>query len=377
MSEIKFKFDICPECKVKEGDSSAKTLYKCQYCERWFCAEHFDPRLAIFRGSEGAIKDVTLRRIIQEDLERKDGHPDYPYTHKRLRELDIEKEMDMKMIESMLDRSKAYKKKILRRQREKRRTEGARTKPRMLKKETKDVLSTYLISTVFTLVGLGIVYWQVHSPALWFLLVFYVIPIPVIIIGLFLFFFGFIATVAIAVFTMKKPSVSMKLLVIPLVFSLTMVSIFGITVFSTMHKTFYIGTDFVNVDYIQDRVFQLINEERLNRNLPALLIDQNLEGIAQSWSEDLAIRNCLEHGNFEARVLSIGYGSYQCGEIIAQRDLSGIGFFQTPLEREFVEGWLESSGHRDIMLTPLTGFLGVGIAKNSNSIYAVADFRFD
>jgi len=377
MSERKFKFDVCPECKVREGDSSKKTLYKCQYCERWFCAEHFDPRLAIFRGSEGAIKDVTLRRRIQEDLERKDGHPDYPYTHKRLRELDIEKDMDMKMIESMLDRSKAYKKKILRRQREERRTEETRTKPRMLKSETKDVLSTYLISTVFTLVGLGIVYWQVHSPALWFLLVFYVIPIPVILIGLFLFFFGLIATVAIAVSMMKKPSVSMKLLVIPLVFSLTMVSIFGITVFSTMHKTFYIGTNFVNVDYIQDMVFQLINEERLNRNLPALLIDQNLEGIAQSWSEDLAIRNRLEHGNFEARVLSIGYGSYQCGEIIAQRDLSGIGFFQTPLEREFVDGWLESSGHRDIMLTTLTGFLGVGIAKNSNSIYAVADFRFD
>lgn len=250
-------------------------------------------------------------------------------------------------------------------------------KPRISRREFRELLSTYLVSTIFTIIGLAIVYWQVHSPALWFLLVFYVIPLPVILIGIILFLIGFLSTIGIAVSVIKKPSISIKLLAIPLIFSLALFSFFGITVLGTMHRTFYIGTNFVNVEYIQDRVFNLINEERLSRNLPELLFDHKLEQIAQAWSEDLTERKRLEHGNFEARVSSIGYGSYQCGEIIAQTELGGIGFFQTPVERQFVDGWLESSGHRDIMLTSSSGFLGVGVAKNSGSIYAVADFRFD
>ena len=147
--------------------------------------------------------------------------------------------------------------------------------------------------------------------------------------------------------------------------------------FSTMHRTFYVGTNFVNTNYIRVQVFDLINEERLSRGLPELLFDQKLADVAQVWSKDLAQRRLLEHGNFEARMSAIGYGSYQCGEIIEEIPLGGIGFFQTPLEREFVDGWLKSAGHREIMLMPFTGYLGVGCSKNSDSIYCVADFRFD
>ena len=252
-----------------------------------------------------------------------------------------------------------------------------KTRIRIPTRRIKNVLSTYFVGAVLALVGLGIIYWQIYSPALTFLLLFFVIPIPLILIGIVLFVIGFLAIIGTIVSMIRKPSISIKLVAIPLVFSLVIFSSFGILVFSTMHRTFYVGTNLVDTDYIQAQVFDLINEERLSRGLPKLSFDQKLADVAQIWSEDLAKRKYLEHGNFEARMSAIGYGSYQCGEIIEEIPLGGIGFFQTPLEREFVDGWLKSAGHQAIMLMPLTGYLGVGCSKNSGSIYCVADFRFD
>jgi uncharacterized protein YkwD len=144
-----------------------------------------------------------------------------------------------------------------------------------------------------------------------------------------------------------------------------------------MHDTIYFGTSIVETGRICDQVFDLINEERKNRDLPELSFDANLQSVAQTWSEDLAERRVLEHGDFVARMGAIGYGNFQCGEIIAEISLVGIGFLQSPVAREFVDGWLASPSHRSIMLTLSHGFLGVDCAKNSDPVYCVVDFRFD
>lgn len=251
------------------------------------------------------------------------------------------------------------------------------TKLRIGRREIKNLLSSYLAGVIFAIVGSGIVFWQVYSPLLTFLLVFYVIPIPLILIGIILFAIGFLVIVRTIVSMIRTPSISIKLVAIPSLLGLLIFSSFGITMVSTLHRTFYMGTIFVNVDYLRNEVFSLINEERLSCNLPELSFDQKLLEVAQAWSEDLARRSILEHGDFAARMSAIGYGSYECGEIIAEIDLLGMGFFETRVERDFVDGWLESSGHREIMLMPFTGYLGVGCSKNSDRIYCVADFRFD
>lgn len=426
MSQREHHTDVCPECKHREGDSSEKKLFQCRYCERWFCERHLEPRLAVIRDFNKIIKDKEWRELVEEDWKREDGHPDYAYTKERFDELKIEKEILRSKIEAFLNKSRAYRKTVSREQyakigehhicprcgsnhtmttvyreeyeafqclschyiwKEPRVSERS-TFEKIQKEETKKFkrtatwreirhsLSNYLFSAILTLIGLGIVYWQVHSPALLFL-IFYVIPIPVILIGIILFFIGFLSSVGISVSMIKKPSISTKLLAVPLIFSLVMFSFFGFTMLSTMHKTLYVGTNLVDVSYVRGRVFDLINEERLNRSLPLLLADKKLEQVAQVWSEDLANRSVLEHGNFEARMLSIGYGSYQCGEIIEQIDLQGMGFFQSPVERQLIDGWLGSEGHKKIMLMASSGYFGVGITKNSASIYAVVDFRFN
>jgi len=118
-------------------------------------------------------------------------------------------------------------------------------------------------------------------------------------------------------------------------------------------------------------VFRLINNERQKQGIPALRIDANLELIAKSWSNELAEKRQLTHGNFEQRIASIGYSQYFCGEIIAVVTIGSVNVAQ-----EFVDGWIHSPGHYQIMMTAAQGYMGVGIARNVGGFYAVVDFRF-
>jgi hypothetical protein len=108
MSKGEQKVGICPECKVRESDSSKKTLYQCRFCERWFCFRHLDQKLAVFRDFKKPIKDRRLQDMIEEDWKRRDGHPDFQYTLDRLKEYEVEKRIDRKIIIDLLNRSKAY-----------------------------------------------------------------------------------------------------------------------------------------------------------------------------------------------------------------------------------------------------------------------------
>jgi len=133
-----------------------------------------------------------------------------------------------------------------------------------------------------------------------------------------------------------------------------------------------VPTELSETEQTEAYIFQFINEERADRDLPILGTDANLSGISKEWSEYLASINDLTHGDFANRLESIGYSSYSCGEIIAY---TGGG---TPLEvaRKFVDMWLESPPHREIMLTSSNGYMGVGVSKSVSAFYGVVDFRF-
>ncbi len=112
MPQRKYRPDVCPECKVREEDSSKKRLFQCNFCERWFCQTHLEPRLAVIRDFKAVIKDATWRRIVEKERRRKDGHPDYAYTWQRLKELKVEKEITRAKMSALLDKSKAYRKPV-------------------------------------------------------------------------------------------------------------------------------------------------------------------------------------------------------------------------------------------------------------------------
>jgi len=112
MSEREYRLDVCPECKVREGDSSEKKLYECQYCERWFCKRHLKPRLFHIPDLTIPVKDKEWGSIIEEEGKKKGGHPDYAYTQERYEMFKLEREDTWAKMGAFLDRTKAYKKPI-------------------------------------------------------------------------------------------------------------------------------------------------------------------------------------------------------------------------------------------------------------------------
>jgi len=132
------------------------------------------------------------------------------------------------------------------------------------------------------------------------------------------------------------------------------------------------GKEQEGVQEIRLQVFYLINQERVSRGLPLLRNNTILVIAAQEWSDSLAYRGKLEHGDFEDRMRRIGYLSrYVCGEIIAFCEGYSEG-----VARVFVDGWLESPAHKDIMLTSMHGEMGVGVTQSGDKYYAVVDFIF-
>ncbi len=156
----------------------------------------------------------------------------------------------------------------------------------------------------------------------------------------------------------------------------TIAFLFSGTVLSVTFKT----------QTIEQYVFQYVNEERTNRNLPLLGNDTNLVVIAKGWSDNMTERGVLEHGNFNQRLSSINYyGVYKCGEIIeyytngpfVTADPEMYTNSNSAIARVLVDGWLNSPPHREIMLTNQSGDMGVAVSiKGLGSFYGVVDFKF-
>ncbi len=105
----KVSIDVCPECKVRENDSSKKKLYKCHYCERYFCKRHLPPRLGVMRNAIEEIKDPVLKNKVYEEWEKTDGHPDWEWTRKYFKELKEKEIEEREKFFKLLDKYKEVK----------------------------------------------------------------------------------------------------------------------------------------------------------------------------------------------------------------------------------------------------------------------------
>jgi uncharacterized protein YkwD len=140
-------------------------------------------------------------------------------------------------------------------------------------------------------------------------------------------------------------------------------------------------TSSISISQTKDEIFKGINEQRTNLGLPILGNDSALVSISNSWSNQLASMDTLTHGDFEGRIASIGYSYYSCGEIIGSFQSGSVNGIPdtrsaSDLAKEFVNMWLNSPPHREIMLTASNGYMGVGLSKSGSAFYGVVDFRF-
>lgn len=100
-------------------------------------------------------------------------------------------------------------------------------------------------------------------------------------------------------------------------------------------------------------LLELHNQERRQRGLNELAMDEYLNEYAQKHAEWMARKNSLTHS--DVRTLMGKY--HVAGENIAwnQKD-----------ESEVVDGWMHSRGHRANILSKNFGKAGFGMSRNSN-----------
>lgn len=142
----------------------------------------------------------------------------------------------------------------------------------------------------------------------------------------------------------------------------------------------------LNRTQIEREIHVAINEERRESGLQTLSYDTVLRDIARYHSEDMANRSyyaheSLEGDNFEDRYRQFGYDcrvptgenmyfsgaeniayTYADQDVQTERGVEDYDRNETKIARAFVEGWMNSPGHRRNILEPAWRAEGLGVA---------------
>ena len=152
---------------------------------------------------------------------------------------------------------------------------------------------------------------------------------------------------------------------------------------------------------LEQRVHELINQQRVIHNLPSLILDPALSEIARDHSEDMAARNYFAHVNpdgetptdraadagYTCRKEYASYYTYGIAENLFQNNLYSSATYYSNRKTEYdwssqeeiaqttVGGWMNSTGHRENILTPSFDREGIGVAIAPDSrVYITEDF---
>ncbi|MBX3444662.1 MAG: hypothetical protein KF774_19845 [Planctomyces sp.] len=109
----------------------------------------------------------------------------------------------------------------------------------------------------------------------------------------------------------------------------------------------------------EQQVLDQVNAQRARYGMRPLVVSPTLQKVARSHSANMARWNQMSHslgGSVGQRVWAAGYGSSYAGENIAQGQHS---------PGQVMSVWLNSSGHRNNILSYSYTEIGIGMARSS------------
>jgi len=137
-------------------------------------------------------------------------------------------------------------------------------------------------------------------------------------------------------------------------------------------------------------IHRLVNIERQDYGLTSLVWAEELHQIALSHSQDMARRNYFEHFTPEGkspsdRAFEAGYATGIGENIMLTHTYSSVTYLngipihdwndESELAQETVQGWMDSYGHRQNMLSWNYYAEGIGVAFGSDDqVYVTQDF---
>lgn len=127
---------------------------------------------------------------------------------------------------------------------------------------------------------------------------------------------------------------------------------------------------------IEQLIYQRVNSERAAAGLPGLSYNTTMEKYARIKSADMGEKGYFSHEDPQGKLITdtmkadgVSYNSW--GENIAyiqgKRDNEGLA-------TEFMNNWMNSSGHRANILSTNFTSIGVGVYKIGNTYYATQEF---
>lgn len=134
-------------------------------------------------------------------------------------------------------------------------------------------------------------------------------------------------------------------------------------------------------DELQAAILKITNEERAKSGRSVLVDEPRLRAIAGSHSADMAIKNYLDHVSKDGMSPFQRVGHYHRSlfgtirENVALIDSSSLEN-SDDLAKQFMEGWMNSPGHRRNILAEDPTHLGVGCYQLDNSANNAAKYKF-
>jgi uncharacterized protein YkwD len=175
-----------------------------------------------------------------------------------------------------------------------------------------------------------------------------------------------------------------------------------ITPFNTISMITTAGDPYtISTTGLEHRVHELINRQRTIGGLPPMNLDPALSDIARDHSEDMAALNYFAHvdpggesptdrgadAGYNCRKNYASYYTYGIAENIFQNNLySSVTYYSNgrtvydwsspeEIAQTTVSGWMNSTGHRENILTPSFDREGIGVAiAPDNKVYITEDF---
>jgi uncharacterized protein YkwD len=130
---------------------------------------------------------------------------------------------------------------------------------------------------------------------------------------------------------------------------------------------------------VERAIHDAVNDARRERGHSALSFDHHLAGIAREHSRHMVEGDFFDHSSPEGATAADRYdrADYEwrrCGENIAYRDPNSLRD-PSAIADEFVDGWLDSDGHRENLLGDGWSVEGIGVYYGSDgTVYATQNF---
>ena len=127
---------------------------------------------------------------------------------------------------------------------------------------------------------------------------------------------------------------------------------------------------------IEQDIFQRVNQERAAAGVPALTYNATMEKYARIKSKDMGDNGYFSHEDQQGNLITV---KMQADGVSYRAWAENIAYIQgsdrnSSLANEFMDNWMNSSGHRANILSTNYSSIGIGVYKIGNTYYATQEF---